>query len=32
MWYFPKGVPHSLQGADEENEFLLCFDDGDFDV
>ena len=32
MWYFPKGVPHSLQGVDEENEFLLCFDDGDFEA
>ncbi|KAI1925096.1 hypothetical protein LOZ58_005061 [Ophidiomyces ophidiicola] len=30
MYYFPKGVAHSLQGLDDENEALLCFDDGDF--
>ncbi|KAH0494617.1 hypothetical protein TgHK011_001233 [Trichoderma gracile] len=31
VWYFPKGVAHTVQGLDEENEFLLVFDDGDFD-
>lgn len=31
IWYFPKGVAHSVQGLDAENEFLLVFDDGDFD-
>jgi oxalate decarboxylase len=31
IWYFPKGVPHVIQGLDEENEYLLVFDDGDFD-
>lgn len=31
IWYFPKGVAHTVQGLDPENEFLLVFDDGDFD-
>lgn len=31
IWYFPKGVAHSVQGLDDENEFLLVFDDGNFD-
>lgn len=31
IWYFPKGVAHTIQGLDEENEFLLVFDDADFD-
>jgi oxalate decarboxylase len=31
LWYFPAGVPHSLQGLDPEGcEFLLVFDQGDF--
>ncbi|GIZ48307.1 hypothetical protein CKM354_001137400 [Cercospora kikuchii] len=30
VWYFPEGEGHALQGLDDENEFLLCFDDGDF--
>ncbi|KAH9850279.1 oxalate decarboxylase [Lenzites betulinus] len=33
LWYFPPGVPHSLQAtADDPNgsEFLLVFDDGAF--
>ncbi|KAI0485141.1 oxalate decarboxylase [Xylariaceae sp. FL0804] len=31
LWYFPSGVPHSLQGLGENGtEFLLIFDDGDF--
>lgn len=31
VWYFPKGVAHTVQGLEDENEFLLVFDDGDFD-
>ncbi|KPM44423.1 Oxalate decarboxylase OxdC [Neonectria ditissima] len=31
IWYFPKGAAHSVQGLDEENEFLLVFDEADFD-
>ncbi|KAM4058652.1 cupin domain-containing protein [Hirsutella rhossiliensis] len=31
LWYFPSGVPHSLQGLGENGtEFLLIFDDGRF--
>ncbi|KAL3419313.1 oxalate decarboxylase OxdC (oxalate decarboxylase family bicupin) [Phlyctema vagabunda] len=31
LWYFPSGVPHSLQGLSENGtEFLLVFDDGNF--
>lgn len=31
LWYFPSGVPHSLQGLGENGtEFLLVFDDGAF--
>ncbi|KAI1174885.1 oxalate decarboxylase family bicupin [Nemania sp. FL0916] len=31
LWYFPSGVPHSLQGLGENGtEFLLIFDDGAF--
>ncbi|EON95690.1 putative oxalate decarboxylase oxdc protein [Phaeoacremonium minimum UCRPA7] len=31
LWYFPSGVPHSLQGLSENGtEFLLVFDDGRF--
>ncbi|KJX94248.1 oxalate decarboxylase like protein [Zymoseptoria brevis] len=32
IWFFPKGVAHGVQGLDDENEFLLAFDDGDFDA
>jgi oxalate decarboxylase len=32
IWYFPKGQAHAIQGVDTENEFLLAFDDGDFDT
>lgn len=32
IWYFPKGVGHTVQGLEDENEFLLVFDDGDFDA
>jgi len=29
VWYFPAGLPHSLQGLDPDGcEFLLAFDDG----
>ncbi|MBV8521189.1 MAG: cupin domain-containing protein, partial [Acetobacteraceae bacterium] len=29
LWYFPAGMPHSLQGIGEDGcEFILCFDDG----
>ncbi|KAF2023801.1 Bicupin, oxalate decarboxylase/oxidase [Setomelanomma holmii] len=31
IWYFPKGQAHTIQGLDDENEYLLAFDDGDFD-
>ena len=32
LWYFPSGIPHSLQGLGPDGaEFLLVFDDGDFD-
>jgi oxalate decarboxylase len=31
LWYFPAGIPHSIQGIGEDGcEFLLVFDDGDF--
>jgi oxalate decarboxylase len=30
LWYFPAGIPHSIQGLDEGCEFLLVFDDGGF--
>lgn len=30
LWYFPPGVPHSIQGLQDGCEFLLVFDDGDF--
>lgn len=29
LWYFPAGLPHSLQGLEPDGcEFILCFDDG----
>jgi oxalate decarboxylase len=32
LWYFPAGIPHSIQGLDPDGcEFLLVFDDGSFD-
>jgi oxalate decarboxylase len=32
LWYFPSGIPHSIQGLDPDGaEFLLVFDDGEFD-
>jgi len=31
LWYFPTGIPHSIQGLGSDGaEFLLVFDDGDF--
>ena len=33
LWYFPPGIPHSIQGLDCKTdgcEFLLVFDDGNF--
>src|ERR1700730_14620583 len=31
LWYFPSGIPHSIQGLEPDGtEFLLVFDDGDF--
>ena len=31
LWYFPAGLPHSIQGLDGDGcEFLLVFDDGNF--
>jgi oxalate decarboxylase len=33
LWYFPPGIPHSIQGLDSDVdgcEFLLVFDDGSF--
>jgi oxalate decarboxylase len=32
LWFFPSGVPHSIQGLGPDGcEFLLVFDDGSFD-
>lgn len=30
LWFFPKGLPHSIQGLADGCEFLLVFDDGSF--
>ncbi|PQE21671.1 oxalate decarboxylase protein [Rutstroemia sp. NJR-2017a WRK4] len=30
VWYFPPGIPHSLQGLEGGAEFLLVFNDGSF--
>ncbi|MFM9277800.1 oxalate decarboxylase family bicupin [Paenibacillus jiagnxiensis] len=30
LWYFPPGLPHSIQGLESGCEFLLVFDDGNF--
>ncbi|KAH7381949.1 RmlC-like cupin domain-containing protein [Cadophora sp. MPI-SDFR-AT-0126] len=32
IWYFPKGSAHTVQGLADENEYLLVFDDGNFDA
>src|ERR1700730_4960099 len=32
LWYFPSGIPHSIQGLSPDGaEFLLVFDDAGFD-
>ncbi len=32
LWYFGSGIPHSIQGLNPDGcEFLLVFDDGEFD-
>lgn len=30
LWFFPAGIPHSIQGLEDGREFLLVFDDGTF--
>ena len=30
LWFFPAGIPHSIQGLEDGCEFLLVFDDGNF--
>jgi oxalate decarboxylase len=31
LWYFPSGIPHSIQGLPDDGcEFLLAFPDGEF--
>lgn len=30
VWFFPKAIPHSIQGLTDGCEFLLVFDDGAF--
>ena len=30
VWFFPPGIPHSIQAGDQGTEFLLVFDQGDF--
>jgi oxalate decarboxylase len=31
LWYFPAGLPHSIQGLEPDGaEFMLVFDDGNF--
>lgn len=30
LWYFPSGLPHSIQALDQGCEFLLVFDNGSF--
>ncbi|KAI1847583.1 hypothetical protein JX265_000834 [Neoarthrinium moseri] len=32
IWYFPKGEAHTVQGLEDENEFLLVFDETNFDA
>ncbi|MCJ1470730.1 hypothetical protein MMC07_009377 [Pseudocyphellaria aurata] len=31
IWYFPKGQAHTFQGLEDENEFILVFDNDNFD-
>lgn len=30
--YFPKGAAHTVHGLSDEAEYLLVFDEGDFDA
>jgi oxalate decarboxylase len=30
LWFFPAGIPHSIQALDDGCEFLLVFNDGNF--
>jgi oxalate decarboxylase len=30
LWFFPKGVPHTIQGLENGCEFILIFNDGNF--
>jgi oxalate decarboxylase len=30
LWYFPPGIPHSIQALEDGCEFLLVFNDGQF--
>ncbi|RRA48909.1 oxalate decarboxylase family bicupin [Acidipila sp. EB88] len=30
LWFFPSGIPHSIQALGDGCEFLLVFDDGEF--
>jgi oxalate decarboxylase len=30
LWFFPSGLPHSIQGLEDGCDFLLVFDDGAF--
>lgn len=30
LWFFPKGVPHTIQGLENGCEFILVFNDGNF--
>jgi oxalate decarboxylase len=30
LWYFPSGLPHSIQALNDGVEFLLAFDNGNF--
>ncbi|PWN43932.1 Bicupin oxalate decarboxylase/oxidase [Ceraceosorus guamensis] len=32
LWSFPTGIPHSLQAGPEGAQYLLVFDDGNFDA
>ncbi|KAJ3032797.1 hypothetical protein HDV00_007139 [Rhizophlyctis rosea] len=32
IWYFPKGIPHSIQALEDGIEFLVIFDQANFDA
>lgn len=32
VWYFTKGLAHTFQGLEDQNEVLVVFDEGDFDA